>query len=556
MENRFLDLIEKTVKEHWDTPVFSDYEGDTFLYKDMAKEIEKLHILFRESGIQKGDKIAIIGRNSARWGIGFFAVLAYGAVIVPLLHDFTPDNVQYLVNHSEAKILLVALHNREWLDLKEMPCIRTYISLEDYSIIEAADNVKLARANIEELFEQKFPDFTREDVHYHLEQPDELAVINYTSGTTGYSKGVMLPFRSLWSNTQFAYDKLPFIHAGDNMVSMLPMAHTYGLAFEILNGVNKGCHIHFLPRVPAPNIIIQSFNKIRPTLIIAVPLIIEKIVVGRVFPVLEKPLIKALYPIPGFRQLINRKILKQLNTAFGNNFAEIVLGGAALDKKVESFLKRIGFRYTVGYGMTECGPLIAYEQWDTFKQSSVGRIVDRMEAKIDSSDPQNENGEILVRGANAMLGYYKNQEATTEAFTEDGWMHTGDLGILDKDGFLFIRGRSKTMLLSSSGQNIYPEEIESELNKMPYVSESLVISREDLDAHKYLLIALVVPAWEQVKKEGITNEALQTIMNENLAKLNKQIPFYCKVSEIRLRELPFEKTPKLSIRRFLYQNSL
>jgi len=554
MENRFLDLIEKTVKEHWDTPVFSDYEGDTFLYKDMAKEIEKLHMLFRESGIQKGDKIAIIGRNSARWGIGFFAVLAYGAVIVPLLHDFTAENVQNLVNHSGAKILLVAQHNRNSLDLKQMPGILTYISLEDYAIIEGPDNVKEARKNIEDLFNRKYPEFTPAHVKFYVEDPEELAVINYTSGTTGYSKGVMLPFRSLWSNTQFAYDKLPFIHAGDNMVCMLPMAHTYGLAFEILNGVNKGCHIHFLPRIPSPNIIIQTFNKICPTLIIAVPIIIEKIVFGRVFPVLEKPMMKALYPIPGFKQLIHRKILKQLNSAFGNNFAEIVLGGAALDKKVEAFLKKIGFRYTVGYGMTECGPLIAYEQWDTFKQASVGRIVDRMEAKIDSSDPQNEIGEILVRGANAMLGYYKNPEATKEAYTDDGWMHTGDLGVIDKDGFLFIRGRSKTMLLSSSGQNIYPEEIESELNKLPYVSESLVISREDEVSHKYMLIGLVYPNWEQVKQEGITEEGLQKIMNENLAKLNKLTPFYCKVSEIRLREHPFEKTPKLSIRRFLYQN--
>jgi len=554
MENRFLELIENTVKKHWDMPVFSDYEGDTFLYKDLAEEIEKLNILFREAGIQKGDRIAIIGRNSARWGISFFAVLAYGAVVVPLLHDFTPDSVQNLVNHSGAKILLVAQHNRNALNLKEMPGVHTFISLEDFSIIEAPDNVKEARNNINDLFKRKYPFFTQEHVKYHVEEPEELAVINYTSGTTGFSKGVMLPFRSLWGNTKFAYDKLPFIKDGDNMVSMLPMAHTYGLAFEILNGVNKGCHVHFLPRVPSPNIVIQSFGKIRPTLIIAVPIIIEKIVFGRIFPVLEKPLIKALYPIPGFKQLINRKILKQLNTAFGNNFAEIVLGGAALDKTVERFLRKIGFRYTVGYGMTECGPLIAYEQWDTFKEASVGRIIDRMEVKIDSSDPQNEIGEILVRGTNVMLGYYKNPEATQEAFTEDGWMHTGDLGILDKDGFLFIKGRSKTLLLSSSGQNIYPEEIESALNKMPYVSESLVISREDKTTHKYLLIALVYPNLEQVKKDGIADETLQIIMNGNLAKLNKQIPFYCKVSEIRLREHPFEKTPKLSIRRFLYQN--
>ena len=554
MENRFLDLIEKTIKKHWDNPVFSDYEGDTFLYKDMAKEIEKLHILFRESGIQKGDKIVIIGRNSARWGISFFAVLAYGAVVVPLLHDFTAESVQFLVNHSEAKILLVAQHNRNALNFKEMPGILTYISLEDFAIIEAPDNVKQAREKIDDIFMQKYPVFTPENVSYHIEKPDELAVINYTSGTTGYSKGVMLPFRSLWSNTKFAYDRLPFINSGDNMVSMLPMAHMYGLAFEILNGVNKGCHIHFLPRIPSPNIVIQEFNKIRPTLIIAVPLIIEKIVIGRIFPQLEKPLIKMLYPIPGFKQLINKKIVNQLNSAFGTIFSEIVLGGASLDKKVESFLKKIGFRYTVGYGMTECGPLVAYEQWDTFKQASVGKLVDRMEVKIDSTDPQNEIGEILVRGVNVMLGYYKNPEATEEAFTNNGWMRTGDLGVIDKDGFLFIRGRSKTMLLSSNGQNIYPEEIESVLNKLPYVSESLIISKEDKVSQKYLLTALVYPAYEKATQDNISDEALNNIMKENLAKLNKQIPFYCKISEIRLREHPFEKTPKLSIRRFLYQN--
>ena len=554
MENRFLGLVEATIKKHWDLPVFSDYEGDTFLYKEMAEEIEKLHILFRESGIQKGDKIAIIGRNSARWGISFYAVLAYGAIVVPLLHDFTPDSVQYLVNHSEAKILFVAQHNRNALDLKEMPGVQTFISLEDFTIILGPDNVKEARSAIEDIFKKKYPDFTCEHICYHLEYPDELAVINYTSGTTGFSKGVMLPYRSLWGNTQYASDSLPFIHSGDNMVSMLPMAHMYGLAFEILNGVNKGCHLHFLPRIPSPNIVIQTFGKIRPHLIIAVPIIIEKIVFGRVFPVLEKPVIKALYPIPGFKQLINRKILKQLNAAFGNNFAEIVLGGAALDKTVEAFLRTIGFRYTVGYGMTECGPLIAYEQWDTFKQASVGRIIDRMEVKIDSTDPQNEIGEILVRGTNVMLGYYKNPEATQESFTDDGWMHTGDLGIIDKDGFLFIKGRSKTLLLSSSGQNIYPEEIESVLNKLPYVSESLIISREDASTRKYNLIGLVYPNMEQIKNEGISNDRLQAIMNENLVKLNKKIPFYCKVSEIRLREHPFEKTPKQNIRRFLYQN--
>lgn len=554
MENRFLYLIEKSIKDHWDMPVFSDYEGKTFLYKDMAEEIEKLHILFRETGIQEGDKVAIIGRNSARWGISFFATLAYGAVAVPILHDFTTESVHHLVNHSEAKILLAAQHNWNALNPKEMSGIRTFMLLEDLSVIEGPDNVKEAHKNLDVIFRQTHPDFSVNDIRYHIEKPDELAIINYTSGTTGYSKGVMLPYRSLWSNTQYAYDNLAFIKDGDNFVCMLPMAHMYGLAFEVLNGVNKGCHIHFLPRVPSPNIVIQAFNKIRPTLIIAVPLIIEKIIRSRVFPTLEKPLIKIAYHIPFIKSLINKKIRKQLNTAFGNDFAEIVIGGAAINQEVETFLRSIGFRYTVGYGMTECGPLVAYEQWDTFKQASVGRIIDRMEAKINAPDNQ-KVGEILVRGMNTMLGYYKNPEATKEAFTEDGWMHTGDLGIIDSDGFLFIRGRSKTMLLGSNGQNIYPEEIESILNNMPYVSESLVVSREDNSTHKHILVALVYPAWEQAKKDGLTSkDTLQNIMDENLAILNNKIPYYSKISEIRLCENEFEKTPKQSIKRFLYQN--
>ena len=435
-----------------------------------------------------------------------------------------------------------------------MPYIQTFMLLEDLSIIVAPDTVKAAYANLETRFKEKYPAFSPDDVHFHVEEPEELAVINYTSGTTGFSKGVMLPYRSLWSNTQFAYDNLNYINAGDHFIVMLPMAHMYGLSFEIFNTINKGCHIHFLPRIPSPNIIINSFNKIRPTLIIAVPILIEKMVFGRVFPKLETPTMKILYAIPGIKQLINIKIRKQLNGAFGNNFAEIVIGGAGLNKKVEKFLRSIGFRYTVGYGMTECGPLIAYEPCATFKPQSVGRIIDRMEVKIDSTDEQNETGEILVRGANVMLGYYKNPEATKEAFTDDGWMHTGDLGVVDKDNFLYIRGRCKTMLLSSNGQNIYPEELEVALNTLPYVSESLVVSREDKESSKYMLVALVYPNWDLANKEGISREGLQNIMNSNLAKLNSTIPYYSKVAEIRLRDEPFAKTPKLSIRRFLYQN--
>jgi long-chain acyl-CoA synthetase len=362
----------------------------------------------------------------------------------------------------------------------------------------------------------------------------------------------MIPYRSLWSNTQYAYDRLLFIKEGDDLVSVLPMAHMYGLAFEILNSVNKGCHVHFLPRVPSPNLVVQAFNKIRPTLVIAVPLVIEKIVRNKVFPVLQKPSIKILYNLPGTKQLIKKKILKQLNSAFGNNFFEVVMGGAGINSDIESFLRSIKFKYTAGYGMTECGPLIAYEQWDTFKQGSVGKVVDRMEVKIDSPDKEGI-GEILTKGINTMLGYYKNEEATKEAFTADGWLHTGDLGIIDKDGFLFIKGRNKTMLLSSNGQNIYPEEIESILNNMPYVGESLVVSRTENESGKQFLTALIYPAMEQIKNEGITNENLQTIMKENIKSLNRKIPYYSFVSGFEIQKKEFSKTPKQSIRRFLYQ---
>jgi long-chain acyl-CoA synthetase len=554
MENRFLALMEKSIRKHWDTPVFSDYKGDTFLYRDMAKEIEKLHLLFDRAGIQKGDRIAVTGRNSARWGISLFAILSYGAVAVPLLHDFTPESIHYLINHSGSKLLFVAQHNWKSLNAAEMPEVETFVLLEDFAIISAPDRVKEAAGRLETLFQEKYPAFSPDDIAYHEEEPDELAIINYTSGTTGFSKGVMLPYRSLWSNTQYAADRLPFISAGDHFVCMLPMAHMYGLAFEALNGVNKGCHIHFLPRIPSPNIVVESFKTIRPALIIAVPVIIEKIVRSRVFPLLAKPPVSFLYKLPGFRQLIHKKIRRQLNVAFGDNFAEIILGGAAVNSEVETFLKSIGFQYTIGYGMTECGPLVAYEQWDTFKQGSVGRIVDRMEVKINSA-VQDEAGEILVRGMNVMLGYYKNPEATKEAFTEDGWMHTGDLGVLDNDGFLFLRGRSKTMLLGSNGQNIYPEEIESILNTLPYVSESLIVSREEKDSRKQTLVALIYPAWEQARNEKCTEEDLQKIMAANIVTLNKRMPYYSKVSDWQIREKEFEKTPKQSIRRFLYQDS-
>ncbi|MDR0794652.1 MAG: AMP-binding protein [Tannerella sp.] len=549
MNERFLELIENSIKAHWDQPALTDLKGNTFHYKNMAEEIAKLHLIFEQANIQKGDKIALMGRNSSRWAICFFGILSYGAVAIPILNDFKPENVYHIINHSEAKVFFVT--NAIWdnLDEKAMPDISCFFSLDNYAIILSRQpDYNLICEKAESRFKEMYSEsFTPAHVKFHIEEPDELAILNYTSGTTGFSKGVMLPFRSLWSNTKYAADCLPFIKSGDNFVSVLPMAHMYGLAFEILNGINKGCHIHFLPRIPNPKSVIESFAIVRPTLIIAVPLIIEKIVRNNVFPLLKTPKMKILYKMPFINQIIKRKICSKLNAAFGNNFVEIVLGGAGLNNEIEAFLKSIGFRYTVGYGMTECGPLISYDQWDSFKPGSVGTVADRMEIKIDSEDPQNITGEILVRGANNMLGYYKNPEATAEVMLPDGWMRTGDLGIIDKDGYLFIRGRSKALILSSNGQNIYPEEIESLLNNMSYVAESLVIQKNEK------LIGLVYPEWEVAEKEGLSEQELQYIMSNHLETLNQRVPNFCKLSEIQLRKEGFEKTPKLSIKRYLYQ---
>ena len=549
MNDRFLGLIERSMKEHWDLPAFSDYNGHTYHFKDVARRIEKFHIILEHAGIKPGDKVALVGRNSSNWAICFFGILAYGAVAVPILHDFKPDNIHHIVNHSGSKAVLAAASNWENMNEKMMPDVKLFMMLDNFSIIKSKNkDVRIVRERINEYFGKKFPrSFSPDDVKYHKEKPEELAVLNYTSGTTSFSKGVMIPYRSLWSNTQFAYDRLPFIHPGDNIVCMLPMAHMYGLAFEILNSVNKGCHVHFLTRTPSPKIIAEAFATIRPALILAVPLIIEKIIKNKVFPELEKPLTKLLLKVPYIDQKVRDMVAKRLEASFGGNFGEIVIGGAAINKEVESFLKSINFRYTVGYGMTECGPLVAYEQWDTFKQGSVGRIVDRMEVKIDSNDPENEVGEILVRGTNVMLGYYKNTEATKAVMMPNGWMRTGDLGTLDADGFLYIRGRSKTMILGASGQNIYPEEIEDRLNNMLYVAESLIISQSGK------LVALIYPDWEQVDKAGIQHSEIEKLMQQNIDQLNTEMPSYSKVSCFKLYQEEFEKTPKRSIKRYLYQ---
>lgn len=548
MDNRFLALIENSIKSHKDLPAFSDLNGPTHTFGDVAIRIEKLHILLTHAGIKKGDKIALVGRNSSEWAISFFGILAYGAVAIPILHDFMPENIHNIVNHSEARMLLAGKSNWENLDASKMPAVTLFMLLDDFSIISAKDeSLSGVLDNIDNLFTEKYQgNFSVDRIKYHVEEPDELALLNYTSGTTGFSKGVMIPFRSLWSNTQFAYDRLPFIYSGDNVVCMLPMAHMYGLAFEILNSFNKGCHVHFLTRTPSPKIIGDAFASVRPTLILAVPLIIEKIVKTRVFPELNKPLMKFLWKTPFLNKIIKKKISDKLHDAFGGKLGELVIGGAAINKEVETFLREVNFRYTVGYGMTECGPLISYEQWDTFKQGSVGRVVDRMEMKI--ADPNEKGvGEIEVRGMNVMLGYYKNPDATKAVMLPDGWMKTGDLGEIDKDGFLFIRGRSKTMLLGANGQNIYPEEIEDPLNNMDYVAESLIVSSRGK------LLALIYPDWEAIDKAGIDHDRVEDLLQENIDNLNKTLPSYSKISGLNIQQHEFEKTPKRSIKRYLYQ---
>ncbi|MDR3137796.1 MAG: AMP-binding protein [Tannerellaceae bacterium] len=538
-EGRFLGLIEESIRAHWELPVFSDYQGSTIYYRDLAERIARLHILLEKAGIQKGDRIAIVGSNSTAWAVTFFGILSYGAVAVPILNEFSVENIHYIINHSETSALFVGKHNWEMLSSDSIPKVKLVVSLDDDSL----------HATVDEHFQAKFPQgFTANDIHFHRESRNELAVLNYTSGTTGFSKGVMLPYRSLWSNTQFAYDKLPFIHSGDEVLCMLPLAHTYGLAFEVLNSVNKGCHVHFLPRASDTQLVIEAFAAVKPALILAVPLIIERVVRANVFPVLERYPYKGLLQIPFLRKKVLASVGKKLERVFGERFGEMVIGGAALGWDVESFLHEVGFRYTVGYGMTECGPLITYEQWDSFKVGSVGRVVDRMEIAIESPDPQHEAGEILVRGDNVMLGYYKNEEATLPVLVEDGWMRTGDIGTIDKDGFLYIRGRCKSLILSSNGQNIYPEELEAILNRMPYVLESIIVSLGTK------MTAVIHPDREGALKEGLTTVGLNRIMEDNIRRLNNQVPSYSKVHRFELRDTEFEKTPKRNIRRFVYQD--
>ena len=549
MEENFLSYIENSIKENWDRPALTDYKGVNCNYKDVARKIEKLHILFEQAGIQKGDKIALCGRNSTNWGIAFMATLTYKAVAVPILNEFTPENVQHIVNHSDARLLFVGSVVWESLQKLDLPALDGVICMEDYSLhLSRSPRLTEARERLNELFGKKFPNrFLPEDVCYEKDTLDELALINYTSGTTSSSKGVMLPYRSLWSNLTFAlgvFGKLP----GEHVISMLPMAHMYGLAFEFIYEFASGAHVFFLTRTPSPQIIAEAFRTIKPSLIISVPLIIEKIIKKKVFPTLKKPGVRLMLSLPLVSTKIKQTIRQKVIEAFGGNFKEVIIGGAALNKEVEDFLHSIRFPYTVGYGMTECGLILAYDGWETFKQGSCGKTAPRMRLRIDSSDPERVVGEILAKGDNVMTGYYKNEEATQAAFTPDGWLRTGDLGLIDKDGYLYIKGRSKNMILGPNGQNIYPEEIEDQLNNLPFVAESIVVERDNK------LVALIYPDFEAAKAaHADTEEALRETMENNRTEINKLLPAYSQIARVEIYREEFKKTPKRSIKRYLYQ---
>jgi len=550
MEKSFIAFVEESIKKHWDLDALTDYKGATLQYKDVARKIEKLHILLAESGIKPGDKVAVCGRNSSHWGVAFLAILTYGAVAVPILHEFKADNIHNIVNHSEARLLFVGDVVWESLNEAEMPLLEGIILMTDFTLLVCrSKQLEYAREHLNELFGKKFPrNFRREHVSYRRDNPEKLAVINYTSGTTSFSKGVMLPYRSLWANTQFAFDVLT-LKPGDRIVSMLPMAHMYGLAFEFLYEVACGCHVFFLTRMPSPKIIFQAFADVKPHIVIAVPLIIEKIIKKNVLPKLETLKMKVLLKVPIINNKIKAAVREQMIQGFGGNFYEVIIGGAAFNQEVEKLLKSIDFPYTVGYGMTECGPIICYEDWKRFKPGSCGKAAPRMEVRIDSPDPQNIVGEILTRGDNVMLGYYKNPEATAQILDADGWLHTGDLGVMDEEGNVTIKGRSKNMLLGPSGQNIYPEEIEEKLNNLPFVAECIVIQQNDNK-----LVALIYPDFEDAYSQGMSDSDIEAAMEENRTTLNAELPAYSQISRIKIYPEEFEKTPKKSIKRFLYQD--
>ena len=549
-EHQFIDYIEQSIIKNWDKDSLTDYKGITLQYKDVARKIAKFHIVLESAGIQPGDKIAVCRRNSAHWAVTFLATITYGAVIVPILHEFKADNIHNIVNHSEAKLLFVG--DQAWENLNEdaMPLLEGIASLTDFSsLVSRNEKLTYAFEHRNAIYGQRYPkNFRPEHICYRKDRPEELAIINYTSGTTGYSKGVMLPYRSIWSNVAYCFEMLP-VKPGDHIVSMLPMGHVFGMVYDFLYGFSAGAHIYFLTRMPSPKIISQSFSEIKPRVISCVPLIVEKIIKKDILPKVDSKIGKLLLKVP----IVNDKIKSLARQAameiFGGNFDEIIIGGAPFNAEVEAFLKKIGFPYTIAYGMTECGPIICSSRWDTLKLASCGKATTRMEVRIDSPDPKTHAGEIVCRGANMMLGYYKNPEATAQIIDVNGWLHTGDLGVMDEEGYVTVRGRSKNMLLTSSGQNIYPEEIESKLNNMPYVAESLIVLQHDK------LVALIYPDFGDAFAHGLQQNDIQKAMEVNRVELNQQLPNYCQISKIKIHFEEFEKTAKKSIKRFMYQEA-
>ena len=549
-EHQFIDYIEQSIIKNWDKDALTDYKGITLQYKDVARKIAKFHIVLESAGIQPGDKIAVCGRNSAHWGVTFLATITYGAVIVPILHEFKADNIHNIVNHSEAKLLFVG--DQAWENLNEdaMPLLEGIASLTDFTaLVSRNEKLTYAFEHRTAIYGQRYPkNFRPEHICYRKDRPEELAIINYTSGTTGYSKGVMLPYRSIWSNVAYCFEMLP-VKAGDHIVSMLPMGHVFGMVYDFLYGFSAGAHIYFLTRMPSPKIIAQSFAEIKPRVISCVPLIVEKIIKKDILPRVDSKIGKLLLKVP----IVNDKIKSLARQAameiFGGNFDEIIIGGAPFNAEVEAFLKKIGFPYTIAYGMTECGPIICSSRWETLKLASCGKATTRMEVRIDSPDPKTHAGEIVCRGMNMMLGYYKNPEATAQIIDANGWLHTGDLGTIDDEGYVTVRGRSKNLLLTSSGQNIYPEEIESKLNNMPYVAESLIVLQHDK------LVALIYPDFDDAFAHGLQQADIIKVMEANRVELNQQLPNYSQISKVKIHFEEFEKTAKKSIKRFMYQEA-
>ena len=547
-ERNFVDVLAQSVRDNWNKNAFSDYEGDTFTYEEVAQWIKRFHILFERNGLKKGDKVAFLGKNSRYWAVAYMSTVLYGGVAVPILPEFHADDIAHIVEHSDSKVFFCQEELYKKLDAGKYDHLDVVFNLNDFEVLSSqVKGYKKDRADLDVLFTAKHPDgLSAKDFKVADVSLEDIVTINYTSGTSGYTKGVVLKYRSFMANLNYAQENMP-LNSGENIVSFLPLAHTYGCAFDFIFPFSIGCHITFLGKIPSPQVILKAFQTIKPHLVMFVPLVLEKIYKNKLLPVLNKPTMKILTNIPGINRIIYKKINASLTESFGGNFREIVCGGAALNKKVEKFLTKIKFQFAIGYGMTECGPLVSYDGWKTRKLTSCGKPVDSLEMKIDSADPANEVGEIMVKGDNVMVEYYKNPEATKAALTEDGWLRTGDLGLLDKDNYCFIKGRSKSMILGPSGQNIYPEIVEGRVNNMPYVVESVVVDRNNR------LVALVYPDSEALKKDGIEGDEITKVMDKNRHQLNNHLPKFMQVARFELVDKEFEKTPKKSIKRFLYE---